>query len=204
MKFIEIKKYLEKMKVFSTNDLLKIDDKFNKKKLSWWVKKWYLKNIRRWYYILQDIEINDNILYLISNKSYFPSYISFETALSYYWIIPETVYSITWITSKKTFEFEFENINFSYKSIKSELFFWYTSVNFWENSFFLWELEKVLLDYLYFKKDIKDLEDIRWLRLNRDILQKIDLEKINKYVKIFNKKFLFKKLDILVSYIKKW
>jgi len=204
MKYLEIKNYLDKLIVFSTNDIKKLDDKFNKKKLFTWVKKWYIKQIRRWYYILSDIQLNDNFLYFIANKVYNPSYISLETALSFYNLIPETIYSITSISTKKTFNFSFEWINFSYKTINVKYFFWYKLVNFWKKSFLIWEMEKVLLDFLYLKKNIKDIEDIRWLRLNREILKTIDLQKLKKYTKIFNKKSLNQKVNILIDYIKKW
>ena len=72
---------------------------------------------------LTDIDINEDILFLIANKSYYPSYISLETAFSYYNIIPEIVYNITSITSKKTIEFNFQNSTFTYNKINSHLFF---------------------------------------------------------------------------------
>jgi hypothetical protein len=39
MKYIEMQKYFERLKVFSIEDLRLIDDKFEKKKLSEWIKK---------------------------------------------------------------------------------------------------------------------------------------------------------------------
>jgi hypothetical protein len=39
MKYIEMQKYFEKLKVFSIEDLRLIDDKFENKKLQYWFKK---------------------------------------------------------------------------------------------------------------------------------------------------------------------
>jgi len=205
MKFLEIKKYLEKLIVFTTNDLKKIDDNFNKRKIFLWWKKFYFKQVRRWVYILSDINLNENILFLIANKAYFPSYISLETALSFYWIIPETVYEITSISSKKTFSFEFENINFTYKTLSSKYFFWYDVINFWNRNFLIWELEKVILDFLYFRKNITWIEDFEELRFNKiELKNKLNFKKLQEYAKIFNKKVLDKKINILIDYINKW
>jgi hypothetical protein len=39
MKYIDLQKYFEKLKVFSIKDLKLLDDKFEKAKLSSWIKK---------------------------------------------------------------------------------------------------------------------------------------------------------------------
>ena len=53
-----------------------------------------------------DTELNEETFFLIANKIYNPSYVSFEMALSYYRLIPEGVYSITSATAKKTIKFK--------------------------------------------------------------------------------------------------
>src|SRR3989338_6477780 len=53
--------------------------------------------LRNNFYMLKDSNPSH---YFIANKLYQPSYISLESALSYYGIIPETVYCITSVTAK--------------------------------------------------------------------------------------------------------
>jgi len=203
MKYIDLNKFLKNIIVFSSKELKLLDNKYNKYKTNSWVKKWYIKNIRKWYYILADININEDILFLIANKSYYPSYISLEMAFSYYNLIPEIVYNITSITSNKTFEFNFQNSNFTYRKINSNLFFWYKTIQIWKNIVLMAEIEKALLDYLYLNKNIKTIEDLEWLRLNKiELKKKINIQKLKKYSNFINKKFLIKKTTLLIKYIK--
>src|SRR3989338_11387046 len=58
--------------------------------------------LRNNYYMLKDSHLP---LYAIANKLYQPSYISLESALSHYGVIPEAVYTITYVTTKPTREF---------------------------------------------------------------------------------------------------
>ncbi|MBU1084955.1 hypothetical protein KKB06_01250, partial [Patescibacteria group bacterium] len=84
--------------------------------------------------------------YLLANKLYSPSYISFETALSYYSIIPEVIYSITSATTKITREFKTVEKTFTYFKIKSQAFAGYQK----KENYLIAEPEKALADYLYF------------------------------------------------------
>jgi len=205
MKFTEIHNILEKIKIFSINDLKQIDAQFEKKKIYLWKKSWLIKNIYKWYYILNSQKIDTNFLYKIANIIYSPSYIWLESALSYYNLIPEAVYTITNITTKKTNEINNIFINISYRTIKTDLFWWYKIININNNTFLISEIEKTLLDYFYLNKQVNDENDIIWLRLNWEILrQNIDREKLTKYLKVFNKKFLTKKIELLLNLLDKW
>ena len=75
--------------------------------------------LRNNYYQLKD---SNPSLYFIANKLYQPSYVSLEKAMSYYNIIPETVYGITSITTKSTREFETPRATFTYQTIKPEAY----------------------------------------------------------------------------------
>lgn len=84
----------------------------------------------------------------IANQLVFPSYISLEYALSYHNLIPERVYQVTSITSKKTTEFENAFGVFTYHNLKPGLFFGYRGTED-ENGLqvLIAEKEKALLDY---------------------------------------------------------
>jgi len=101
MQFLELKKNLKDFMIFSKRDIEKMDQSFHNQRLSEWQKKGYIKMIRRGYYIFSDLEINESILFLIANKIYSPSYVSLEMAFSYYNLIPESVYSVTSVTTEK-------------------------------------------------------------------------------------------------------
>jgi predicted transcriptional regulator of viral defense system len=106
----------------------------------------FFTKIRNGLYALSEKRPN---LYFVANKVYAPSYVSLETALSYYGIIPETIYSITSVTTKAKREFEVFGMSFTYTRIKREAFQGYTTQKKDDKTFFIAEPEKALADYLY-------------------------------------------------------
>lgn len=61
--------------------------------------------------------------YVLSQRIYGPSYVSFETALSYHGLIPEAVYSTTSASSKRSREFQTPLGVFYYTQIPIRVFF---------------------------------------------------------------------------------
>lgn len=140
-----------------------------------------LVKLRNGLYAVTSRQISD---FEIANKVYKPSYISFEFALSYYGIIPETVYSITSATTKITRNFEVMNKSFEYHKIKKKAFTGYNPEKAGDATILLADKEKALTDYLYFvslkKKGMND-------RLN---LKGLSKRKIKFYAKLFESKKL--------------
>ena len=117
--------------------------------------------------------------FFMANKIYQPSYISFESALSYYGLIPETVYSVTSASPKATREFSMQNYHFVFRRIKKEAFAGYVPAEIGGETILIAEPEKALADYYYFvilgKRKLPD-------RLN---LRKIDKEKLVLFAELF-------------------
>ncbi|MFH1661732.1 MAG: hypothetical protein ABIA02_01390 [Candidatus Falkowbacteria bacterium] len=202
MRYLEFKEQLKDFVVFTPLDIKKTEADFDTRRLNEWQDKGYIKKIRRGFYIFSDLELTERMFFVISNKIYGPSYISFETALSYYNLIPEGVYSITSATSKKTYGFSTTVAEFVYRKIKPELMFGYNLVSFKNYNFKIAEIEKVLLDYLYINPNLKTKEDFKGLRFNVDeFKEKSDQKKIIRYLKIFNNKSLTKRVKILLNYV---
>lgn len=202
MKYIDIQDNLEKLQIFSINDLKILDDKYHKSKISKWKKSWYIKQIIKWYYILDKINLNNSLLFKISNIIYNPSYISLESAFSYYWIIPEQVFSITSVSTRKTNTFHTDIWTFEYKKIKNELFFWYEVLDIKDNKILIASLEKALIDYFYLYDNVKNIIDLEYLRFNKDRLkEKLDINVLKKYSSLLNSKVVNKRVDLLVKYI---
>lgn len=116
---------------------------------------------------------------ILANKIYFPSYVSLETALSYYNLIPETVYAVTSVTTKPTREFEITERLFEYRKIKKEAFTGYIPKQVNGETGLMATPEKALVDYLYFvslgKKNFNE-------RMN---FKGIDFSKIKDYSRLF-------------------
>ena len=141
--------------------------------------------LRNNYYMLKD---SPPSIYLIANKLYQPSYISLESALSHYGIIPEVVYTVTSVTTKPTREFKTPRAVFSYQRIKKAVFAGYSPVNIEGHIVLLAEPEKALADYLYFV-------DLKKISLNDRLdLKGVHKGKLLKFIRIFNRKSLLKKI----------
>ena len=64
------------------------------------------------------------------------------------------------------------------------------------------EPEKAILDFLYLKKNINNINDIESLRLNKhEIKLVVNFKKIYNYALLFNSKKLDSKITLLEKYI---
>jgi hypothetical protein len=113
-------------------------------------------------------------LFSIANLLFAPSYISLESALSYWGLIPEKVNNITSITNKRKKEFHNQKGHFYYNSINSKnLHLGIVYDN--QNHFLIATPAKAICDYLKIKK-IKRKNLIEFLE--NDL--RIDIEEIAK------------------------
>lgn len=191
MKYIELKTKLKNRILFTQNDLKMIDNSFHFQRLKEWQDKGYIKKVIKGYYIFSDIDLNEQILFFISNRIYQPSYVSFEMALSYYGLIPESVYLITSASSRKTQRFETQIGNFEYHRIKPKLMFGYNLVKIKEQVFKIAEAEKAILDYLYINPHKKTEDDFEELRIDKGTFkEEVNINKFERYLKGFNSKAL--------------
>ena len=84
MKFLELQSEFKDLPIFSLNDIKNIEPNFHRRRLNEWQDKGFIKKIIRGYYLFSDTPVDEEILFKISNQIYYPSYISLESALSYY------------------------------------------------------------------------------------------------------------------------
>ncbi|MDD4295290.1 MAG: hypothetical protein PHP69_07275 [Candidatus Omnitrophica bacterium] len=203
MKYLELRNLLKDFTVFSLRDISMVDKTFHRRRLNEWQDKGYIKMLVKGYYIFSDLEINENVLFEISNRIYNPSYISFETALSFHGLIPESVYGITSATSRRTYKFQTKIGKFSYRTLSPKFFFGYDIVKYNDKSFKIATLEKVLLDYFYINPQIKARDHFLSLRINKDVLAKrLCMDRLNEFSERFNKKSLSMRLKIFLEVMK--
>lgn len=130
-----------------------------------------LLHVRRGLYCLPDKQKTHP--FELAQYIYGPSYISLESALSFHHLIPEAVYTVTSVTSKRSKEFNTPLGMFSYQHLPPEGF--YTQVNLQtENgySFFIAKPWKAICDYVYcYKKEWGSFAPlVQSLRISRDAL----------------------------------
>lgn len=193
---------LKNFNVFNISDIRKIDPQFDLRRLSEWTKKGYIKKIRNGWYVFSNTSFNEQSLFVIANQIYTPSYVSLESTLSLYEIIPEGVYSITSVTPQKKESFTSPIGTFLYRHIKPELFFGYTIQKQSGQSYKQAELEKALLDYLYFHPTFTTTESFHEARFHREILKKkVDKNKLTAYMNKYANVSLQKRAHSLITYI---
>jgi predicted transcriptional regulator of viral defense system len=203
MKILKVKEKLQSQKIFSLQDIYTVFPDFRRETLYDWESQGYMKKIRNKYYTFSDQEFRDSDLYIISNKIYDPSYISLESALNHYGVIPEAVLKVIAVTTRKTNSFETDFGTFTYKSIKKSLFWGYKIIQSENIGIKIAEPEKAILDYLYLNPSTTSDGDFESLRLNTDILEDIlDHDKFEKYLKIFSNDKLYERASQLISYVK--
>ena len=203
MQYLELKNSFKDFTIFSLTDIKRIDASFHRRRLNEWQDKGYIRKIIKGYYISSDIEIDENVLFEIANRIHKPSYISFETALSYYHLIPESVYGISSASTRKTYTFKTPIGEFNYKTIKPDLFFGYDLVSYDNRHNKIASIEKAILDYFYLHPHIKRESDFASLRINRDIfLKQVNQERLNRFLDRFAKKTLTKRVKSFLEFIK--
>ena len=203
MQYQVFKEQLKDFGVLSIADIRKIDPKFYSPRLSEWQRKGYIKKLRRGYYMFSDMSLNEEMLFLIANHLYAPSYVSLESALSYYGLIPEGVYSITSISSKKTARFRTPIADFTYRKVRSSLLFGYHLQKIRGRGYKIAEMEKAVLDYLYLNPNIANEADFYEWRFNGgEFLAKANISKLYEYAKEFRQKSFLERLEKLITLIK--
>lgn len=124
----------------------------------------------------------------VANCLYRPSYVSFTFALSYYHIIPETVYAITCATPRTSATFVALEKQFVYRRIKRAAFTGYRPERVNNKVVMMAEPEKALVDTLYFVALKK-----------QGLPERVDLARLSKQkISVFAKLFHYPALERLV------
>ena len=202
MKIRAFETQIRPLLAFNLNDIRKIDPGFHRQQLSYWLDKCYVKPLAGGYYQLAEQDVNEAYFFMLANRMYAPSYISLESALAYYQVIPESVLGVINVSSRKTQTFDSPLGRFSYRSLKPTLMFGFRieRVN-QQIKFKIARLEKALLDYLYLHPAIQSLEDFEGLRWNTNRLLEIDHDLFSSYQTIFGSKTLAKRVGLLEAYL---
>jgi len=198
MTYLDFRTALYSFEVFCIRDIEKLFPKFDSRRLVEWQRKGYIQKLINKWYLFADIPIDDRFRNRISNCLHRPSYISLESALSHYGLIPEAVYSVQNITTKKTIAYETIAGTFNYRNIKAQLFFGYEVDNSQTIPLLIASPEKAILDYLYLNHQLNTIEDIEGLRLNLTTFNEIiKKNRLTSYAACFDSKTLNKRLNLL-------
>jgi len=193
MKYIDLYKKLEenRLYLFSTQDLSCLFPEEKKEilrqQIHYWKKRNWIRVLKNGLYEIIYPESKNIPDLFLANKLYSPSYVSLETALSIYNIIPEVAFGVTSITTKPTRELNNFHGFFRYRSIRTRAFIGYRIIE--ENKFKIKiaEPEKAFADYVYFKLYDSHKINVEEERFDLSVLKKFKKAKLYKYASYFNK-----------------
>lgn len=186
----------------NSNQVYAWHPEFDKNNMSRWLKKGLLLKLRNGYYTFPEYKTKSDFYYYIANRIYRPSYVSLHTALAFYGMIPEAVVQITSVTSLKTSAFSNAFGEFSYKSIRSDLFFGYDVKSMSKGRTLLFaKPEKALIDLLYLYPFYNTNAELEGLRLDVDFIQNnLNIELFNEFSQQFNCKALAKRVKLVYQF----
>lgn len=200
MKLEELIKIAKKQPIIQPQMLLKGDEPpaVLRVQLSRWVKAGKLIQLKRGYFVLNPqyttLQVSEKFL---ATYIYPPSYISLEFALAHYGLIPEAVYMLTLITTRRPSKISNPLFSAIYRHIKKDLFWGYGPEDVAGQTYFVATPEKALLDFFYFCNfPITDsyIEELR--------LQNLDELDEKKFL-VDAAKFKSKKIDACAKKIQK-
>lgn len=186
---------------FNANQVLIWENDFDRNNLTRWCAKGFLVKLKNEYYAFAEYKQVPDFARYIANKIYNPSYISLQSALSFYGIIPEEVFSITSVTTLKTNTFKNDFATYAYQTIKPELFFGYASKLMADGRAIYYATpEKAILDLLYLYPFYKTEEDMLLLRFDDYFMQSdLDLSRLHNYLDRFSCKALSKRVETMLK-----
>ncbi|MBQ0080547.1 MAG: hypothetical protein KBS95_03235 [Alistipes sp.] len=186
---------------FNIYQVLMWDPGFDSNNYTRWCRQGLLVRLRRGWFAFPELLKAPDFARYIAGRIYKPSYISLQTALSFYGMIPEAVTDITCVSTLKTAGFENLFGNYTYKSIKPELFFGFELRKIQDGRTIPFAtLEKALLDLLYLYPEYNTEYTLLELRLDEDCLENVlDRDRLRKYTELFKSKALSSRMNTLIK-----
>jgi predicted transcriptional regulator of viral defense system len=189
--------------VFDTGFLLVggVDAMNVRKQLSRWVKAGNVYQLRRGLYALAPPyrKVVPHT-YLVANRVQRGSYVSLQSALAYYGMIPEAVYNVTSVTTGRPATYYTPLGAYIYQHIQVSWFHGYKQIDLGNRqNAFIATPEKALLDLLYLTPGGATPEYLQELRLQA--LDQLDVGKLRQLAQRSGKPKLERAIDIITRLI---
>jgi predicted transcriptional regulator of viral defense system len=184
MKFNELIQIVGEEPVFETGFLLAgdVDPNLVRKQLSLWTRAGKLHQLRRGVYALAaPYQKSKPHPFLVANRLVRGSYVSCQSALAYYDMIPEYVPTIISVTTQRPGHWETDLGSFEFRHVKPELFYGYRVSDIGNGQTALVATpEKALLDLIYLHPGGDAPAYLHELRLQN--LEQLDADTLQRYV----------------------
>lgn len=202
MNYLSFRENLKNHTIFSVNEIRKFSPNFDLRRLTEWQHKGYISKVIKGHYIFSDLKLTETVLFEIANRVYSPSYISLQGALALYDVIPESVYTVTSVSTRKTKRFHTPTADFFYQTIKPSIFFGYDLIAEGDKTYKIATLEKAILDFIYLNPNVKTEDDFLALRFNRvECALKLSRNRFANYLKTFGSPSLSRRAGIFLKVV---
>lgn len=180
--------------LFDTGLLLAgdVNPDYLRRQLSEWVNSGKLWQLRRGLYTLAPpYQKTPPHPFVVANHMVAGSYVSLQTALGYYGLIPEHVPAVTSVTTRRAGEWENAVSRFIFRHIQSSLFFGYGRIEVSSGQFtFVAAREKALMDLIYLTPGGDSPAFLESLRLQN--LDHFDLAQFRRFAEEIDKPKLYR------------
>ena len=181
MEFDSLLKLVSDDPVFESSLLLSgnINPQIVRLQLSRWVNSGRIYQLRRGLYSIAPPyqKINPHP-YLVANHLQKASYVSLQSALAYYGLIPEVMNITTSVSTGRPERLETPLGIYDFRHLKTDLLFGYQMINLGDQSALVATPEKALLDLIYLQSGGSSTDYFNELRLQN--LEQFDLELLQK------------------------
>lgn len=187
MEFDSLLKLVGDDPIFESATLLagNVDPKLIRVQLSRWVKAGKVFQLRRGLYsIAPPYQKKQPHPFFVANHLQKASYISLQSALSFYGLIPEVVNIITSVSTGRPEQLETPLGTYEFRHIKTELLFGYQMTELGEQSALVATPEKALLDLIYLQPGSNSMAYLKELRLQNT--EKLDKDLLRTQSEKFN------------------
>ena len=199
MDFLSFRNHLYPQGCFNINQVLLWDKYFDRNNLTRWCRKGLLIKLRNEHYAFPEYRRVPSFAQYVANQIYKPSYISQQSALSIYGMIPEEVVQLTSVSTLKTAHFINPFGTFHYQNVKDSLYFGYEISAMPDGKGVLLATpEKALLDLLYLNPFYKTEQDMEELRLDLDFMKyELNMSRFSDYLSRFSSHSLERRVSLL-------
>jgi predicted transcriptional regulator of viral defense system len=200
MRLSTARKELAGLPVFSLRDLRILEPGFRQQYLSLWHAGGKVTQVARGFYLFADEMVTESRLMAAANRIYCPSYISLQSALSIYGLIPETVTAITSVSTRKTRRIETPFGRLLFRTIKPAAYSGY-SVSVADGfRFSIAHPEKALVDLLHLEPSIRTRADIEEMRIDAGVAAELlSRERLMGFAELFGSGMLVRRVSMLAG-----
>ena len=203
MDFDELLQIVGEEPVFETAMLLAgdVDSNDIRRQLSRWVRAGRIYQLRRGIYALAPpYQKGSPHPFVVANAMVYASYVSCQTALAFYELIPEYAPVVISVTTTRPARWATPLGNFAYRHIRSSLFSGYQRSPLGARDFaFVAKPEKAVLDLVYLTPQGDSREYLTELRLQN--LHRLEMVELRRQADLFGRPKIDRAIEILESLV---